>query len=88
MNFGKLQETEQTNKSGVGLGLSICREIIHAHGGEVDIKSEEGKGTDFIIKLETQCRVDQARLDQARQILEARGYLSSAAESSQDDLAT
>ena len=37
------------NKLGVGLGLSICKDIILAQGGKVDIKSEEGKGTDFII---------------------------------------
>ena len=51
MNFSKLDETQKSNPSGVGLGLSICRDIIHALGGEVTIKSEEGKGTDFIITL-------------------------------------
>ena len=49
MNFGKLRDTEQKNKTGVGLGLSICRDIIIALGGSIDIVSEEGKGTDFII---------------------------------------
>ena len=53
MNFSKLHETEKTNKSGVGLGLSICREIILANGGNIEIKSEQGLGTDFIITLQT-----------------------------------
>ena len=39
MNFGKLHETQNTNKEGVGLGLSICKEIIHAYGGSIDIRS-------------------------------------------------
>jgi len=40
------------------LGLSICREIILAQGGKVDIKSEVGKGTEFIINLKARCIVD------------------------------
>ena len=50
-NFSKLQEGQEYNKLGVGLGLSICREIIQAQGGSVDIISEEGKGTTFVINL-------------------------------------
>jgi PAS domain S-box-containing protein len=36
---------------GVGLGLFIVREIVHAHGGRVDLRSEEGAGTTFTITL-------------------------------------
>ena len=58
MNFGKLHENQKANPSGVGLGLSICREIILALGGEVQIRSEEGVGTDFVIILTATSRVD------------------------------
>jgi signal transduction histidine kinase len=40
-----------TKKGGTGLGLPIAQKIIHAHGGVLDLKSEPGKGTDFIIKI-------------------------------------
>ena len=36
---------------GTGLGLSISYRIIQDHGGRIDVESEEGKGTTFIIRL-------------------------------------
>ena len=50
----------------MGLGLSICRDIIQALGGEVKIISEEGKGTDFIIQLKSKCSVDENEITEAK----------------------
>jgi signal transduction histidine kinase len=36
---------------GTGLGLSICYSIIKGLGGQIDVKSVPGQGTDFIIRL-------------------------------------
>ncbi|WP_432664330.1 ATP-binding protein [Wukongibacter baidiensis] len=36
---------------GFGLGLFICQQIIEAHNGNIEVLSEEGKGTEFIIRL-------------------------------------
>jgi signal transduction histidine kinase/HAMP domain-containing protein len=36
---------------GAGMGLSIAREIVHAHGGEIGLESEPGKGAKFWFKL-------------------------------------
>jgi len=36
---------------GVGLGLSICRNIIDIHGGMIEMKSHVGKGTSVIVTL-------------------------------------
>jgi signal transduction histidine kinase len=38
---------------GTGLGLTIALETIRAHGGEVSVTSEPGKGSRFTILLPT-----------------------------------
>ena len=40
-------------KDGNGLGLSICKRIIEAHGGEITVTSSENVGTVFSILLKT-----------------------------------
>jgi signal transduction histidine kinase len=36
---------------GMGLGLSICRQIVKNHYGEIAVRSERGKGTEFTLLL-------------------------------------
>jgi two-component system NtrC family sensor kinase len=48
--------TTKQKVKGVGLGLSVCYGIIRDHGGEIKIKSEEGKGTTFTISLPVEGR--------------------------------
>ena len=44
----------QFGKSGTGLGLFICRQIIQAHHGRISVKTAPGKGTAFCIELPVQ----------------------------------
>ncbi|MDX2447504.1 MAG: ATP-binding protein [Desulfobacterales bacterium] len=49
--FYRSSNPEVADKQGTGLGLSIASEIIALHGGQIDVQSELGRGTYFIISI-------------------------------------
>lgn len=49
--FYKTDLSRGKDKKGTGLGLSITKEIITAHGENINITSTEGVGTEFIFTL-------------------------------------
>lgn len=44
-------ETGRRSKQGMGLGLSIARDLVNAHGGQLDVFSQPGTGSLFTIRL-------------------------------------
>ena len=40
-----------TKKSGSGIGLSLCKQIMLLHNGNIKLQSIEGKGTVFILSF-------------------------------------
>ena len=49
--FYKTDLSRGKDKRGTGLGLSIVKEIIQAHGENIDVISTEGVGTEFVFSL-------------------------------------
>jgi two-component system, NtrC family, sensor kinase len=45
--------TTKPTGQGTGLGLSLCYDIIKAHGGELKVETQEDVGSEFIIELPT-----------------------------------
>jgi len=48
--------------AGTGLGLTICRNLAKLHGGHVDFRSEEGRGSTFWLELKLDRPADPSRL--------------------------
>lgn len=49
--FSQVDESTTRKFGGTGLGLSICKQLIKLLGGDIHVKSEEGKGSIFWFEL-------------------------------------
>ena len=48
---GVFQPFVSTKGKGMGLGLAICKEIVEAHGGRLEVQSRVGEGTTFTVTV-------------------------------------
>ena len=54
--FDRLYRGDQSRATrGLGLGLSLVRAYIEAHGGTVDVESTPGGGSTFTVRLPNLC---------------------------------
>ncbi len=49
--FRQLEGAQDGKRTGTGLGLAISQRIVTHHGGRIEVESERGKGTAFIVEL-------------------------------------
>jgi len=49
--FRQVDSSLTRKKEGSGIGLSLVKALVEAHGGKIFLKSEVGKGSEFIINL-------------------------------------
>ncbi|MBI4302049.1 MAG: GHKL domain-containing protein, partial [Chloroflexi bacterium] len=49
--FHRVQSSNTQQARGAGLGLTICKAIVEAHGGNIWVESTQGKGSVFSFTL-------------------------------------
>ena len=49
--FTQIDTSKSRRYGGTGLGLALTRRLIMLHGGEISVKSQEGKGSNFTLQL-------------------------------------
>ena len=49
--FGRFWQARKTDRRGLGLGLSIAKGIVEAHGGSIWVESRAGEGSSFLFTI-------------------------------------
>ncbi len=72
--FRRVRGAKSRSHEGSGIGLALVEELVHLHGGSVDVRSEVGKGTAFTVRIP----LGREHLDPAKVVTGARpgGYAS------------
>jgi two-component system sensor histidine kinase KdpD len=66
--FDKFYRGRPGQEGGVGLGLTICRGIVEAHGGHIGVRNREGGGAVFRFSLPLGTRVDEQKALDSRPV--------------------
>jgi K+-sensing histidine kinase KdpD len=53
--FGQVESRKAGLKMSTGLGLTLCRYVVRAHGGEIWVESKPGNGSCFLVALPLDC---------------------------------
>ena len=54
--FRQVDNRHDRGHEGTGLGLALCRDLLHLMGGDIRVESTPGKGSAFIVTLPIETR--------------------------------
>lgn len=66
--FERERNSTVSKIQGTGLGMAISKNIIDMMGGTVEVLSEQGKGTEFIIRLELRLQSERRNVEKIKEL--------------------
>jgi len=59
--FYRVDKSRVRRSGGTGLGLAIVKHIVEGHGGHVDVQSEVGRGSTFIVSFAKRTQIEETK---------------------------
>ncbi len=72
--FDRFWQARTARRSGAGLGLSIVKGIVEAHGGSVWLDSAPGRGSTFLFTIPTAPSIDDMFTEPAPRLHDSTGF--------------
>ena len=66
--FERERSSTVSRIQGTGLGMSITKNIVDMMGGTIEVQTEEGKGTEFILRLELRLKPEQRKKGKIKEL--------------------
>lgn len=63
--FSRAEDSRISKVQGTGLGMAITENIVHMMNGTIDVKSEPGKGSQFIVTVPLELQIEEEQSDDA-----------------------
>ena len=63
--FSRAEDSRISKIQGTGLGMAITENIVHMMNGTIDVKSEPGKGSQFIVTVPLELQIEEEQRDDA-----------------------
>lgn len=62
--FSRAEDSRISKIQGTGLGMAITENIVHMMNGTIEVKSELGKGSQFIVSIPLQIQEEEQKIDE------------------------
>ena len=73
--FERERNSTVSGIQGTGLGMAITKSIVDAMGGTIDLTTQQGKGTEFVIRLSFRLQGESKKVESIRELMGLRALV-------------